>query len=267
MSGLQLFLVGWGGIALVMLVLWYVQYRTRNAGIVDVAWSLGTGLLGVAFALVPDGGDPARKVLVAALVGIWALRLGLHLAQRVSGEAEDGRYRVLRERLGDRLQPFMFGFFQLQAVWAVLFALPIWAAARAPAEGLQLWDGLGLAVWLVAMGGEAIADAQLARFRRTPGNRGKVCRVGLWRYSRHPNYFFEWLHWFAYVLIGVGSSWWWLTWAGVVAMLVFLLKVTGVPHTEQQALRSRGAEYRRYQRTTSVFLPLPPKPDPEEARP
>jgi steroid 5-alpha reductase family enzyme len=114
-------------------------------------------------------------------------------------------------------------------------------------------------VWIISVGGEWLADRQLARFRQDPSNKGKVCRQGLWRYSRHPNYFFEWVHWWAYVLIGIGGPWGWLTLFGPAVMLVFLLKITGVPPTEKRALQSRGEAYREYQRTTSVFFPWPPK--------
>lgn len=267
MSILSLMGWGWVGAALLMTLLWIVQWRRRNAGIVDVAWAFATGVLGVAFALGSEAGDPARKVLIAAMVGIWGIRLGVFLARRVGGESEDGRYRSLRETLGDRIQPFMFGFFQIQALWAVMFALPMWAAAQSPLEGLRWHDWFGLAIWAAALLGESVADAQLAQFRRNEQNRGKVCQQGLWRYSRHPNYFFEWVHWWAYVFIGIGSAWWWVTWVGVVVMLVFLTKVTGIPYTEKQALRSRGDAYRRYQATTSSFFPLPPKQETEGVNP
>ena len=118
-------------------------------------------------------------------------------------------------------------------------------------------DAAGLAVFAVSMVGESIADRQLARFRADAANRGQVCEAGLWRYSRHPNYFFEWLHWWAYVLFGYGSPSWWVTLAGVVLMYLFLTRVTGIPHTERQALASRGDAYRRYQQQTSAFFPLP----------
>jgi steroid 5-alpha reductase family enzyme len=114
----------------------------------------------------------------------------------------------------------------------------------------------GVIVWLIAVAGETIADRQLARFRRDPANRGQVCRAGLWRYSRHPNYFFEWVHWLSYVLIGHGE---WLTWIGPVGMLLFLFRVTGIPYTEMQALKSRGDRYREYQSTTNVFFPWFPR--------
>jgi steroid 5-alpha reductase family enzyme len=108
---------------------------------------------------------------------------------------------------------------------------------------------------MVALTGESIADRQLARFRASPSNRGKVCREGLWRYSRHPNYFFEWFHWWAYAWLAVGSPLWWLPILGVVVMYLFLTRVTGVPPTEAQAIRSRGDAYREYQRTTNAFFP------------
>ena len=253
-----LILVGWLAMALVMAWLWLVQRKRHNAGIVDIAWSFGTGLLAVGFAAGTQG-DPARRTLVAMLAGLWGARLGFHLLRRVLCESEDGRYQMIRQRFGDRTQVFLFWFFQIQAVWAVMFALPMLAAASHPVVGLRWHDFAGLAVWLVAVGGEAVADRQLAGFRAQPTNLGKVCRAGLWRYSRHPNYFFEWVHWFAYIFIAWGSPWWWVTWTGVVVMLLFLTKVTGVPFTEMRALQSRGEAYREYQRTTSVFIPLPPR--------
>lgn len=258
MSDYHLLLTGWLALAGVMSLLWLVQVITKNAGIVDVAWAFGTGVLGVWFALSDATGDPTRGIIVAILVGVWAARLGFYLASRVLRESEDGRYRSLREALGSWTQPVMFLFFQVQALWGVMFALPMWAAVQSATPALAWNDWLGIAIWVIAIGGEVLADRQLNQFRREPQNRGKVCREGLWRYSRHPNYFFEWLHWWAYVFIGLGSAWWWITIAGVAVMYVFLTRVTGIPYTEQQALRSRGEAYRRYQQTTNVFFPFPP---------
>jgi steroid 5-alpha reductase family enzyme len=145
-----------------------------------------------------------------------------------------------------------------------MFALPMWAAAQSTTPAIAWHDWLGIGIWLLAFTGEVVSDRQLNRFRRDPANKGKVCQVGLWRYSRHPNYFFEWLHWWAYVLIGIASPWWWVTIAGVVVMYVFLTRVTGIPYTEQQAIRSRGDAYRRYQETTNVFFPFSPSKISEE---
>ena len=132
------------------------------------------------------------------------------------------------------------------------------AAAR-NASPLGIWDILGTTVWLIAVGGESVADRQLARWRAQPDNRGKTCRAGLWRLSRHPNYFFEWIHWWAYVCLAIGTPWVWVALAGPVVMLLFLYKITGIPYTEARALASRGEDYARYQRTTSAFIPWFPE--------
>jgi steroid 5-alpha reductase family enzyme len=121
---------------------------------------------------------------------------------------------------------------------------------------------------LAAITGEALADAQLAAFKRDAANRGRVCEAGLWRYSRHPNYFFEWLIWVAYFVFAVGSPWGWVALIGPASILYLLLRVTGIPMTEEQSLRSRGDAYRRYQRTTSAFIPwLPKKPEASDQKP
>ncbi len=259
MSTQMNFLAGWAGVAVIMLILWFAQWRSKNAGIVDVAWAFGTGVLAIWLVLASDSGELTRKIIIALMAAFWGVRLGIHLSSRVFSETEDGRYRYMREQLGSRVQPVMFGFFQIQALWAVMFALPMWAAAQSGAPAPAWHDVAGFLVFVAALAGEAIADAQLSRFRKNPENRGKVCRDGFLRYSRHPNYFFEWVHWFAYVLIGIGSPVWWITVAGVIVMYVFLTRITGIPFTEQQSLRSRGDAYRRYQETTSSFFPLPPE--------
>ena len=249
--------LSWATMSVVMTGLWYVQFKRHNAGIVDIAWSFGTGLCAVFFALISPG-DPGRRVMVALLAGIWGLRLGAALTRRVMSEAEDGRYQMLREKWGHRVQPLMFGFFQIQAAWAVIFALPMLAASH-NTRPLEPVDSLAALIWIVAVGGESIADAQLARFRENPSNRGKVCRDGLWAWSRHPNYFFEWIHWFSYVVLATGGPLLGLAWLGPIVMLVFLTKVTGIPMTEARSLKSRGDAYREYQRTVSPFFPWPPK--------
>jgi steroid 5-alpha reductase family enzyme len=248
----------WAIVAAAMAILWDRQRRTGNAGIVDVAWSFGTALVGVLFCFFGEG-DPARRLLLGALIGAWGSRLGLYLWRRVLREPEDGRYTAIREKVGSGQQRWLFLFFQLQAAWALIFASPLFFAARNSSEGLGFLDIAGAAIWLLAIGGETVADRQLARFKRDLSNRGRVCREGLWSWSRHPNYFFEWLHWFAYVAIGWHAPWGALTLVGPAVMLFFLLRVTGIPPTEAQALRSRGEAYRRYQAEVSAFVPLPPR--------
>ena len=250
-------LAGWAAVAAVMFVLWLVQRTSRNAGIVDVAWSLATAALGTWFALTAPG-LPARRLTVAVMATVWGVRLGTHLFRRVRREEEDGRYRALRAAWGVHAERRLLAFFQLQALWAVLFAVPMLAAASNAGPWRPL-DAAGTVLWLVAVAGEWAADRQLRDFRSDPRNGRRVCRRGLWRYSRHPNYFFEWLHWFAYVCLAAGSPLWWTTLAGVVTMFYFLTRVTGIPPTEAQAIRSRGDDYRLYQQTTNAFFPGPPR--------
>ena len=254
----QLMLIGWLIMAIVMTLLWFWQKRKSNAGIVDVAWSFGTAGICALFAYGASG-DVSRRILIATLAGIWGLRLGFHLLHRVTTETEDGRYASLRSRWGDKAQPYFFIFFQVQAAWTLLFAFPLLIAANNAAM-FPIWsDFVGIGIWIISVTGESIADMQLARFRSNPSNKGQVCQVGLWAYSRHPNYFFEWIHWFAYIFLGLYAPYAWLTLFGPIVMLLFLFKVTGIPYTEMRALQTRGEKYREYQRTTSVFILWPRK--------
>ncbi|HRQ64561.1 MAG TPA: DUF1295 domain-containing protein [Xanthomonadaceae bacterium] len=241
----------------VMAVMWELQRRTRNSGYVDVAWSALMAAAAVWYSATGDGALVPR-LLLALLGGIWGSRLALHLLARVLREPEDGRYRQLREHWQDS-QPKQFLLFQGQALLVVLFSLPFWVAAQNPVQGFTPWLLAALAIWVIGLGGEALADHQLAAFRERPGNRGQTCRSGLWRYSRHPNYFFEWVHWFAYPLLAIGAPMAWLAWLGPVLMLVALRFITGIPFTEAQSLRSRGDDYRRYQRETNAFFPWFPR--------
>ena len=237
----------------VMAALWLLQRQTGNAGVVDVGWSAGVGLAGVLAAGLGAGWAP-RRLLVGTMIALWSLRLAAYILRRQLGESEDGRYARLRSEWGAAFQRRLFWFFQAQAALAVLFALPVWVVAGDPRPGWGARELAAVAVWLTAVAGESLADRQLAGFRADPANRGRTCTSGLWRYSRHPNYFFEWLHWWAYVVLALGAPLAWLTFVGPVLMLYFLLKVTGVPATEARALLSR-ADYAEYQRTTSAFIP------------
>jgi steroid 5-alpha reductase family enzyme len=196
------------------------------------------------------------------MAAIWSLRLATYLmCNRVIGKPEDGRYQNLRASYGSRAQAFFFIFFQAQAALALLFSIPFWIAMRREGTSPDLADLTGVSLWLIAIVGETTADWQLARFRAEPANKGKTCRNGLWSCSRHPNYFFEWLHWWVYVVIAWQAPFGWTTLFAPALMLFFLFKVTGLPATEAQALASRGDDYRDYQRTTSPFIPWFPKRD------
>ena len=231
----------WSLAAVAMSLGWLWQKRRANAGIVDVIWSFGVGGAAVLAAWL-GAGDSLPRIVMG-----------------VRNEDEDGRYAHLRDHWSGN-QFYFFLFFQFQALLIVLFALPFVAVAGNP-EGSVSLAAAAVAIWLLSVGGEALADHQLARHRADPANRGKTMRSGLWRYSRHPNYFFEWLHWFAYVTLAVGAPQAWLAWAGPIVMYVFLRWVSGIPYTEAQALRSRGDDYRDYQRTTPMLFPWFPKRD------
>ena len=235
---------------------WRWQKRRANTGIVDVLWSAGLGASALWLAAWGDGASLPR-IALAVCGGIWGLRLAHHLWVRMRGEPEDGRYRQMREHWHGH-QGKQFAFFQFQAWLIVLFALPFLAVACNP-HSTYGWLFAGFAIWLVSVVGESVADRQLAHFRADPVHRGKTCRIGLWRISRHPNYFFEWLHWFAYVCFAVGSPLAWLAWLGPLVMFVFLRFISGIPWTEAQALRTRGDDYRAYQDSTSMLFPWFPK--------
>jgi steroid 5-alpha reductase family enzyme len=255
---LELPLYSFLALVAVMSAAWWTQRRTLNAGVVDVIWTASIGLLAVLYVALEDGWGP-RRVLVGALAGAWSLRLTLHLAHRVGSEAEDGRYRALREELGERFDRWLFWFFQAQALLAVLLSLVFLVLAGAEQVGWRLVDGLAVLLWVASIAGETIADRQLASWRADPEHRGKTCRAGLWRYSRHPNYFFEWIHWLVYPVLGIGLPFGWALWLAPAVMLFLVLKVTGVPPTEAQAVKSRGDDYRHYQRTVNAFFPGPPR--------
>jgi steroid 5-alpha reductase family enzyme len=247
----------WLACASMMALGWQWQRRRSNAGIVDVLWAAGLGGAAISLALVGQGAAVPRAML-AVLGGLWGARLATHLWRRVDSEPEDGRYRHLRAHWqGDQRK--LFGFFQFQALLVGLFSLPFLAAAWNPREGVSVWTGIGVTVWVISVLGESVADRQLARFRADPSNSGRTCRMGLWRFSRHPNYFFEWLHWMTYVALAVGSPLFGLSLIGPVLMYVFLRWVSGIPFTEAQALRNRGEDYRLYQQQTPIFFPWFPK--------
>jgi len=241
-----------------MAALYLVARRTGDAGVVDFGWTAGLGIAAAVYAVLADG-DPLFRIALFLVAVPWSFRLAYHILARLRSDGEeDGRYRMLRTQWGDRAPRNFFLFFQFQALLIGLFSIIFLLVASR--SGAFTWvNGLGLLVGWAAIAGEAVADRQLARWRRDPGNRGKTCRRGLWRYSRHPNYFFEWLHWWAYVLLAFGHWTGWLTLAGPVLMLLFLYRITGIPYTEQQALKSRGDDYRAYQAETSAFFPWFPR--------
>jgi len=250
------------GLSVAMAGAWLVQRLTRNAGWVDVIWTFATGTAGVVYALTarPDG-PGVRQLLLAALIMAWSARLGLHILDRTRGRPEDTRYAAFRAEWGIAFERRMFWFLQMQAAAAALLALSMLLAAANPRPYLGSGDLAGIVVLAVAVGGEALADWQLRQFRADPRNPGRVCDRGLWGWSRHPNYFFEWLGWVAYPLFAIelGSDypWGWLALSAPACMYWLLVHVSGIPPLEQQMLRSRGDAYRAYQARVSRFIPWP----------
>ncbi len=246
--------------AAIFWLVWLLARRIDNFSIVDIAWSY-TLLPIVLWYAAAGSGDPLRKAVAVTLGGVWSLRLGTYLLRRIAKHHphEDVRYQVLREKWKGRLGWAFFWFFEAQAVLIWLLSFPLLLACINPAPQMNWVEWLGVAAWIIGLGGEALSDAQMAAFKADPANKGKVCRVGLWNWSRHPNYFFESVVWFGFWLFACGSPWGALTVYAPLLILYFLLRVTGIPLTEECAVRSKGDAYRDYQRTTSAFVPLPPR--------
>lgn len=253
------------GLSAAMALAWWIAARTGESGRADAAWTFATGAAGVMAALVPaaDGGPTARQLLVAALVAVWSLRLGSHIAARAAG-ADDPRYAALKAEWGERENQRLFLFLQIQAAAALVLAVSVLFAARNPSP-FGFADLLAVIVVVVAIGGEAIADRQLAAFRADTGNRGRVCMRGLWAYSRHPNYFFEWLFWLSMPLLALDLSGFhpfgWVAFAAPILIYWLLVHVSGIPPLEAHMLRSRGDAFRAYQRRVNAFWPGPPRED------
>lgn len=247
----------------VMLAAFVCQRTMRNTGWVDVFWTYGTGVAGVAIALWPAPGASitARQILVAALIGAWSLRLGTFVALRVANSSEDARYAAFRASWGAAYDRNLFWLLMAQPPVSTLLALAIALAAHAGGP-LGLRDITAVLIMAAAIGGETLADRQLTAFKQAPHAAGAICDTGLWGWSRHPNYFFEWFGWLAYPVIALDPASP-LTWTSLVAPAVMFLVLrfgTGVPPLEASMLKSRGDVFRAYQTRVSAFFPLPPKP-------
>jgi len=248
----------------VMLAAWAFGLARKNGGWTDVFWTFGTGATLAAAALFPLEAFPGpqpRQWVVAGLVALWALRLGGYIAPRVARHPEDPRYASFRAAWGESYARNMLFVTLPQAPATALLGLSVITAARTPGHDLALRDVLGVAVLMLAIAGEGLADAQMKAFKANPANRGRVADVGLWGWSRHPNYFFEWLGWLAYPVIGFDPArpMTWLTFTAAVVMFLLLTRVSGIPPLEAAQVASKGDAYRNYQQRVSAFFPLPPK--------
>jgi steroid 5-alpha reductase family enzyme len=242
--------------AIVMTIIWLIQLKTKNAGIVDIAWSYNFPIIAIVYYFTGDGFEQ-RKLLILGMVLIWGVRLGTHLFVRVLGhhDTEDTRYAALRIEWRDNLNYKFFRFFQFQAVTNVVLSIPFLILCMNTDPEIHTLEWVGVCIWAIAIIGESVADWQLKEFKKKKENKGKVCQNGLWYYSRHPNYFFEWLIWVGYFVTAVSSPYGCWAIASPLVMICFLIKVTGVPMTEEQSVKSRGQAYIDYQKSTSMFVP------------
>jgi steroid 5-alpha reductase family enzyme len=255
----QLWLLVWAAALLVLAPLYLWQRRTRNATAVDAGWATAVALAAIV-AGVFGPGELSHRVLIAVIAALENLRIASLVVGRIGGD-EDSRYRELRSRwrAKGREQRTFAIFYFAQATLAALLALPFVLAVFNRHHGLEPVEWAGAALWLLAASLELVADGQLRRFKADPANRGRTLRSGLWRVSRHPNYFFQTLTWLAYGLVAVAAPWGWLGFLSFGLILYLVLFVTGIPPAEEAALRSRGDDFRRYQRETSAFIPWFPK--------
>lgn len=252
------------GLFAIMAVSWLVQDRTGHAGWIDVFWTFGVGAVGIAAAMVPlDFAPPHRNLLVAVLAFIWSARLGVHILRRNLRTDDDPRYAQIRAEYGADARVKMFWLTQKQAIVSLPLVLAIYLAAHNPDVQMRWQDIAGLIVMLVSVAGETTADMQLRAFQRNPQNKGRICDAGLWRWSRHPNYFFEWLAWLSYPVIAIELfgkyEWAWLSLLAPAVMFVLLRFVSGVPPLEEHMRKTRGATWDAYAARTSAFFPLPPR--------
>jgi steroid 5-alpha reductase family enzyme len=236
---------------------WVYSVARRNVAIVDSLWSLMILASPVVYLLATGPAGP-RGTLVLAMVAVWALRLSAHITVRNHGHGEDRRYQAIRRNNEPHFWfKSLYIVFGLQAVLAWFVAMPAVAAVASPAP-LGWLDGLAVAVWGAGMFFEAVGDWQLMRFQRRRESEGEVLDTGLWRYTRHPNYFGEALLWWGIYLAAVAAGAWW-TLASPILMTFLLLRVSGVALLEKDIAERRPA-YRAYVERTSAFIPAPPKP-------
>ncbi len=235
---------------------WAWGKSLHNYSLVDACWAFGIGLSGLVFTIFGTG-DLSKRTAAAGLAVFWGGRLGHHLQKRIRKHhpKEDSRYTELRKTWNDRQ---FLGFFEVQALSVILLAMPYFLVSR-DSSPWGIWESIGIAVALIGIIGETLSDHQMSKFKAANPDPKAVCKTGLWRYSRHPNYFFEMVIWIGIFLFACGSAYGWVTAYAPAAITFLLLKVTGIPPTEASAVNRKGTAYLEYQRTTSPFIPLPPK--------
>lgn len=245
----------------IMLVLWALSLVLRDASIVDPWWGPGFATIAVTAWLLTDGW-PDRRLLITAMAVIWGLRLGGYLAWRNLGKGEDYRYRAMREAAGGGFWwKSLFKVFLLQGALMWFISLPLQLSQTATEPGFWTWlDGLGVGLWALGLFFEAVGDWQMARFKGDPANAGKVMNRGLWRYTRHPNYFGDTCVWWGLWLVAAATSIGFWTLLSPLLMTFLIVRVSGVALLEKD-MENRRPDYREYVRRTSAFIPMPPRSD------
>lgn len=249
-------LVSFVAVSIVMIIIWVWAYIIKNAGVVDIFWAFNFLVIAIVIWFLADGFE-TRKIIVCVLTALWSIRLGIYLLIRVGShlDEEEGRYKQLRKEWAPHPNFKFFIFFQMQALSNIFLAIPFFIIAFNPRPQLSILEFIGAAMWLLSITGEGVSDWQLKQFKKNPANKGKVCQYGLWNYSRHPNYFFQLMIWISVFVFAASSPYGWISLVCPLVIGLLIFKVTGIPMTEEQSIRSRGELYKEYQRTTSVFIP------------
>ncbi len=243
----------------IMLVLWIISLVLKNASIVDIFWGFGFVLVAWAAFFITPCGFLGRKLLLLTLVTIWGLRLTLHILRRNFGKPEDFRYQKWRHENGTKWWwKSLFKVFALQGLlmWVISTPLAVTMLSQTPARLFWL-DFVGLGVWVIGFFFESVGDIQLTLFRKNISNKGKVLNTGVWKYTRHPNYFGDSAQWWGYYLIAVAAGGWWTIFSPII-MTLFLLRVSGVVLLEK-TLAVEKPGYKEYIEATSPFVPWFPK--------
>ncbi len=254
-DGVQLIIFGLIAISIYMSLVWMASLRLRNAGIVDPAWSFGFTFMAGLYAILSPPRFPAGLILIGMYI-ISSLRLAWHLTTRFLRwyPKEDARYADLRMKMGESADAKMLLVFLFQGVVLAILTAPLVVSLTNRRTQLDAFGILAIALWFVSLIGEALADHQLASFTRDSNNRNKTCQSGLWKYSRHPNYFFEWLSSVSFALYVSGCPYGFLAWSSPALLLHLLFNVTGIKPSEEHSLKSRP-DYADYAKRTSIFIP------------